>query len=183
MKKVGVMIFVLLLLAAGSYYFFLNYPAATYAILGLNYSANSTLTQENTSIISNLTSVNSTSNSEILNLTPVNTTSNSASSSINNSATSEVVVTASSSSNSSTYDIAIANFIFSSNVLTIHSGDTVFWMNQEDVLHHLISDSGNEIDSSLLYPGQSYSHTFANKGSFSYHDFVHPSLNGTIIVE
>jgi plastocyanin len=185
MKKVGVMIFVFLLLAAGSYYFFLNYPATTYAILGINHSTNSTLTQINTSILSNLTSVNiSTNNSESLNLTPIDTTtSSSVNTSINDSITSNVLVTTSSSTNSSTYNVTIINFAFYPNNLTIHKGDTVIWINQDGMLHHAVSDEGNEIDSSDLILGLSYAHTFGNTGNFSYHDFMHPSLTGTIIVE
>jgi plastocyanin len=164
MKKVGVMIFVLILLAAGSYYFFLNYPATTYAILGLNYSGN--LNQTNNPIVSNLTSTNTSTltdvNTSIKPITPVVTES---------------------STNSSNFNVAIINFELSPVIVTIHQGDTVFWINQENILQHLVSDKGNEIDSSLLSQGQSYSHTFANKGTFNYYSSVHPSLNGSVIVE
>jgi len=187
MKKVGIIIFVLLLLAAGSYYFFLNYPATTYAILGLNYSANSTnLTQIqiNTSTFSNATSVILTNNSSNLNLTSINTTiSSSVNISENNSVTSITPVTIPTSSANSVYNVTIVNFAFYPNNLTIHKGDTVLWVNQENMLHRAVSDKGNEIDSSDLILGLSYSHTFGNAGNFSYHDFFHPSITGTIIVE
>jgi plastocyanin len=206
MKKIGVVIFVLLLLAAGGYYFFLNYPATTYAILGLNYSGNSNTTQTNASAILNSTPVNSTNSSS--SLTPitgsainsgnnVSTTNNQE----NNTPTTNVSVTnettpvtdnTSSTSNvsittpstSTTYNISIVNFAFSTAVLTIHQGDSVLWINQDGMSHHVISlDSSDEIDSSTLYPGYSYSHTFLNKGTFDYHCAFYPSLNGTIIVE
>jgi plastocyanin len=193
MKKIGVVIFVLLLLAAGSYYFFLNYPATTYAILGLNYSGNSNATQTNASAILNSTPVSSTNGSSSLtsittsainqgnNISTTNvSTSNETTSIVNNSEPSNVQINT--SSTSAIYKVTIVNFALSPAVSTIHQGDTVLWINQ-DLVHHLVSDEGNEIDSSTLYEGYSYSHTFLNKGTFDYHCAFYPSVNGSIIVE
>jgi plastocyanin len=182
MKKISVIIFVLVLLAAGSYYFFLNYPATTYAILGLNNSANSTPIQINTSTFSNATSVILTNDSTNLNLASINTTSptetlNTSVISITSAVTSEI------STNAYTYNITIINFAFYPNNLTIHKGDTVLWINKDGILHRAVSDNGNEIDSSDLTLGLSYAHTFGNAGNFSYHDFFHPTITGIISVK
>jgi plastocyanin len=165
MKKIGVIFFVFVLLAAGSYYFFLNYPTTAYTILGINHSANSTpAIQINSSEILNITPINITT-STISNITPINITTSTIASSF------------------STYEVIIADYELSPLNLVIHKGDTVRWTNQEGIVHHLVSDKENEIDSSFLYPGQSYSHSFTNKGTFSYHCYLHQSLSGTVIVE
>lgn len=82
-----------------------------------------------------------------------------------------------------TYSVSIQNFAFSPSTLTIHVGDTVIWTNSDSVSHSVRSDSGSEINSALLGNGQTYSHTFAQAGTYTYHCSVHPSMKGTVIVE
>ncbi|MFH1325556.1 MAG: cupredoxin family copper-binding protein [archaeon] len=80
--------------------------------------------------------------------------------------------------------IEIKNFAFQPNELTISQGDTVVWTNKDaGVKHTVTSDSGNELDSELLSKGESYSHTFNEKGTFDYHCTPHPYMEGKVIVE
>ena len=58
-----------------------------------------------------------------------------------------------------------------------------FWTNRDSVRHTVTSDSGNELDSELLSQSGSYSHTFAQTGTYDYHCKPHPYMTGTIIVE
>ncbi len=70
-----------------------------------------------------------------------------------------------------------------SNVIKIKKGDTVLWTQQDGAPHNVVSDTGNELSSALLSPGQTYSHTFTNVGTFPYHCGPHPWMKGTVVVE
>jgi|SRR3989344_6772566 len=82
-----------------------------------------------------------------------------------------------------TYNIDIQNFAYKTKTLTIKKGDIVIWTNRDSVRHTVTSDSGNELDSELLSQSGSYSHTFAQTGTYDYHCKPHPYMTGTIIVE
>jgi plastocyanin len=88
-----------------------------------------------------------------------------------------------SSGNPTVHTIEISNFAFSPATLTISVGDSVIWTNGDSVSHTVTSDSGNELSSSPLGNGQTYSHTFATAGTFSYHCSIHPMMKGTIVVQ
>ncbi|MEK6840504.1 MAG: cupredoxin family copper-binding protein [Nanoarchaeota archaeon] len=81
------------------------------------------------------------------------------------------------------YSVEIKGFAFSPSTLTIKKGDTVTWTNMDSTQHTVTSDSGNELDSSFLSVSQSYSHTFAQVGTFSYHCKPHPGMKAKIVVE
>jgi plastocyanin len=80
-------------------------------------------------------------------------------------------------------DIRIINFTFVPENYTIQKGETVIWMNLDYGPHQIMSDSGNEISSSVLHRAEVYSHTFKTAGRYSYHCAIHPSMKGKIIVE
>lgn len=81
------------------------------------------------------------------------------------------------------YDVKISGYAFSPKSLTINAGDSVVWTNEDSVSHTVTSDSGSELSSSFLSKGQTYSHTFSQKGTFSYHCSPHPGMKGTIVVQ
>ncbi len=81
------------------------------------------------------------------------------------------------------YDVKISGYAFSPKSLTINVGDSVVWTNEDTVSHTVTSDSGGELDSQYLSKGQTYSHIFPQKGTFSYHCSPHPGMKGTIAVE
>ena len=80
------------------------------------------------------------------------------------------------------YNVNIENFSFSQSHLNIQTGDTVVWTNNDKVPHTVSSDSGSELSSPTLSPGDTYSHTFDTAGSYSYHCNIHPNMKGGIIV-
>ena len=80
-------------------------------------------------------------------------------------------------------NINIKGFAFSLSTLTIKQGESVTWTNMDSVLHTVTSDSGTELDSELLSKGNSYTHTFNEKGTFDYHCTPHPSMTGNVVVE
>ncbi len=80
-------------------------------------------------------------------------------------------------------EIAIANFSFSPKMFTVPAGGTVTWINHDKV-PHVISSADNQFQKSPpLQPGQSFSNTFATRGSSSYFCSIHPRMTGKIIVK
>ena len=80
-------------------------------------------------------------------------------------------------------EIAIDNFSFSPNTLTLSVGGTVIWTNHDKV-PHVVSSADNQFKKSpLLKTGQSFSHTFATTGTYSYFCSIHPRMTGKIIVK
>ncbi len=82
----------------------------------------------------------------------------------------------------SSVTINIANFAFNPSTLTIRKGTRVTWTNSDTAPHTVTSDLGNLLRSSTLYPGQSFSVTFANAGTTNYHCTFHPTMKGSVVV-
>ncbi len=78
--------------------------------------------------------------------------------------------------------VSIAGFAFKPASLTITAGSTVTWTNSDAVTHTATSDGG-EFDSGDLTTNASFSHTFANKGTFTHHCAIHSNMQGTITVQ
>jgi len=80
-------------------------------------------------------------------------------------------------------EIAIANFSFSPKMFTVPAGETVTWINHDKV-SHVISSADNQFQKSPpLQPGQSFSNTFATRGTYPYFCSIHPRMTGKIIVK
>jgi len=80
-------------------------------------------------------------------------------------------------------EIAIANFSFSPKMFTVPADATVTWINHDKV-PHVISSADNQFQKSPpLQPGQSFSNTFATRGSYPYFCSIHPRMTGKIIVK
>jgi plastocyanin len=77
--------------------------------------------------------------------------------------------------------VSIANFAFDPAILTITTGSTVTWTNNDTVSHNIAADDGSWGSNSLA-KGDTFSYTFTQAGIFSYHCGVHPSMKATITV-
>ncbi|KAL1917354.1 uncharacterized protein VTP21DRAFT_5010 [Calcarisporiella thermophila] len=66
--------------------------------------------------------------------------------------------------------------------VTINSGDTVRWANNDDAEHTATSD-GPGWDSGVLSPGMSFTRVLTTPGEFTYHCALHPSMTGTVVVQ
>lgn len=73
---------------------------------------------------------------------------------------------------------------FSPNPLTISVGDTVTWTNTDSTQHTVTSDAPDtELDSGLISPNATYSHTFTTAGTFNYHcSRSGHQMSGSIVV-
>ena len=79
-------------------------------------------------------------------------------------------------------EIEIVNSAFSPAYLEIPAGTTVTWTNQDSIPHTVTGEDLMFDDSSMLDFGQSYSQTFTEPGTHSYHCGPHPNMTGTIVV-
>jgi len=94
--------------------------------------------------------------------------------------------------NTTTIDIKAGSGVASSgtplqpSILHIHKGDTVMWVNNDNVNHNVVSLL---FDSSAIWPKSSghgpsiFSYTFNNVGTVAYIDRLHPYLGGVIYVD
>lgn len=71
---------------------------------------------------------------------------------------------------------------FSPNPITVGTGTTVTWTNNDSNVAHTSTADGGSWDSGALAPGTSFSHTFNTVGTFSYHCRIHPNMVGTVSV-
>ena len=72
--------------------------------------------------------------------------------------------------------------------ITVSTGTTVTWTNDDTTLHTIISgtpkgvDSGKVFDSSYLKAGRTFEHKFDTAGTFDYYCTLHPFMMGTVVV-
>jgi plastocyanin len=78
--------------------------------------------------------------------------------------------------------IEIKNFAFNPSTITIPKGTTVIWTQNDSVPHTVTTSVGKGFDSGTLNPGDTFSWTFNDVGTFSYGCSIHPNMMGTIIV-
>jgi len=78
------------------------------------------------------------------------------------------------------YSVSIVNFAFSPNSLNINKGDTVIWTNNDGAPHKI---AGDNINSSVMSKGQTFSQTFNIAGSINYYCSIHPAMKGVINVK
>jgi plastocyanin len=82
--------------------------------------------------------------------------------------------------------------------VTVHTNDTIIWTNNDTEAHTVTSGVGAGIeslmnnkrgtpngifDSGSFKPGQSWTHTFNNPGTFTYFCTIHPWMEGVVTVQ
>jgi plastocyanin len=80
-----------------------------------------------------------------------------------------------------TATVSIKDYAFDPPNLTVAPGTTVTWVNNGQTSHTVTADNG-AYDSGPKQPGQSYSHTYTESGTYAYHCEIHPSMKGTVTV-
>ena len=78
--------------------------------------------------------------------------------------------------------IAIKDFMFKPNSLTVKAGSTVTWANMDDEPHSVISDTGL-FRSGAVDTNETFSFKFDKPGTYHFTCSIHPRMVGTIIVE
>jgi plastocyanin len=80
-----------------------------------------------------------------------------------------------------TKTVRITATAFSPASVTIATGDAIKWVNKDTKTHQVVSNSG-AFASPIIAAGKTYTHTFNTAGTYRYHDALHPSLTGKIVV-
>ena len=70
---------------------------------------------------------------------------------------------------------------YSKGKVEVEAGTTIVWRNRDPLTHTVTSDS-SWFDSGELKPGATWSHTFTEPGTFSYHCTPHPLMRATVVV-
>jgi plastocyanin len=78
--------------------------------------------------------------------------------------------------------VRIANFTFKDQVVTVKTGTTVTWTNDDDIPHTVVAKDGT-FKSKVLDSGDHFAFTFAKPGQFGYFCSLHPHMTGTIVVK
>src|SRR5512133_915592 len=92
------------------------------------------------------------------------------------------VTGASQPASTATKAVAIKAAGFSPATVRIASTDAVRWTNRDTKDHQVIANNGT-FASAVIKPGRSYTHVFNSAGTFRYHDALHPSLTGKVVVK
>jgi plastocyanin len=77
--------------------------------------------------------------------------------------------------------VTIQNFAFGPASLSVATGTTVTWTNNDTAPHTATADDGS-FDSKSIAPGATFSQAFDTAGTFAYHCSIHPNMTATIEV-
>jgi plastocyanin/uncharacterized membrane protein len=66
--------------------------------------------------------------------------------------------------------------------MTVKTGDTVEWRN-EDIFSHTATANDGSFDSGLIAPGASWKTTIKGDGTIGYHCGPHPNMSGNLLVQ
>lgn len=84
---------------------------------------------------------------------------------------------------SATDKVSIKDFAFSPASITVTKGTTVTWTNNDTTAHTVVENDGKDgPNSSDVKPGDSYTFTFSQAGTYQYHCSLHPQMTGTVTV-
>lgn len=87
------------------------------------------------------------------------------------------------SQSSTSNTVGMAGSVFSPKTLTIKKGTKVTWTNNDNTMHNVIGEDSGGPSSETLNPGDSYSFTFNDAGTFEYECTFHSGMTGTVIVQ
>jgi plastocyanin len=80
-------------------------------------------------------------------------------------------------------EVKIDNFSFGPATITIPSGTTVTWTNNDDVPHVVSSDDNKMFKSKALDTDDRFSFTFTKPGTYNYYCAIHPKMTAKIVVQ
>jgi plastocyanin len=79
-------------------------------------------------------------------------------------------------------EVVMKDMTFDPATVTIKTGKSVTWTNEDSVTHTVAGDNG-EFQSGDLANGVTFSFTFDTSGTYTYHCSIHPSMKGTVVAE
>lgn len=82
-----------------------------------------------------------------------------------------------------TNEVEIEDMAFKPADITIKKGTTVTWTNKDSLSHTVTeTDSQTGPNSSPLSQDESYTFTYNQAGTFTYHCSIHPEMTGKVVV-
>lgn len=81
-----------------------------------------------------------------------------------------------------THSVKIDGTAFAPVDLSVTTGDTIVWVNEDPYPHTATSAAGG-FDSRSIAPGKSWRYVARTKGDFPYVCAIHPSMTGTVHVK
>ena len=79
--------------------------------------------------------------------------------------------------------VDMKDIAFSPGKVTVKTGDTVTWVNQDDVEHNVVATKGATFKSKLLGKDGTFKFKADKAGTVSYVCTIHPGMEGTIVVQ
>ena len=79
-------------------------------------------------------------------------------------------------------NVAIENYAFQPDPVTVAVGTTVVWTNRDEVTHTVVG-ADKSFSSPELEPNHSFEFTFKKAGTFPYSCTLHPEMKGKVIVK
>ncbi len=82
--------------------------------------------------------------------------------------------------------VEMKNIAFVPKELTVQAGTTVVWTNDDPFQHTVTSgtrDSPTGLFDQTVDPGQTFSYTFQDAGTYPYFCRIHPGMKGTVTVQ
>jgi plastocyanin len=80
------------------------------------------------------------------------------------------------------HTIAISGFKFLPDTLTVKTGESVEWKNEDSVVHTATAED-KTFDSGNIAPGKSWTFVPSKPGTYHYICTVHPNMKGTLTVQ
>src|SRR6266550_3625885 len=80
-----------------------------------------------------------------------------------------------------TKTVKITSTAFSPATVTVATADAVKWSNKDTKAHQVVANNG-AFASPIIGAGHAWTHTFKTAGRYKYHDALHPSLTGKVVV-
>jgi plastocyanin len=79
--------------------------------------------------------------------------------------------------------VAIDNFAFAPQTITVPVGATVVWVNRDDEPHSVVGTALKDLHSAALDTNESYRFTFTSAGEYAYFCSLHPHMTAKVIVQ
>jgi len=77
--------------------------------------------------------------------------------------------------------VHIKNFAYHAAKVTVHAGDTVLFVNDDDDAH-TVTASDKSYDSGGLDTGETFRRTFTKPGTYTYFCALHPYMQAVVVV-
>jgi len=78
--------------------------------------------------------------------------------------------------------LEIHQFKFLPTTVTVAPGTTVTWVNHDEETHTVMSSTGSFASAALEHE-QTFNHTFAAPGTYTYFCALHPLMRATVVVK